>query len=221
MSARIRLGVVDQHPLFRAGVIHTVASAADCEVVAEGAGQADAFRIVAERSPDVLLFDPHSEFRAEAVQRLASGFPTTRTIIFTVNAERAQVLTALQAGVAGYMLKGASGSELVQSIRRVHAGEHYVDPSLGAMLLMVPLQMTKPDPFSRLTKREDQVLRCLSTGLSNKEIARQLNVSEKTVKHHVTELFGKLQVRNRVEAAMLGQGRSSPVTTMNLNHGAG
>jgi two-component system, NarL family, nitrate/nitrite response regulator NarL len=208
MSGRIRVGVVDQHPLFRAGVIHTLGIAGTCEVVAEGSGEVEALRIAAEHAPDVLLFDPHSEFRVETVQRLASEFPTTRTIIFTVNAERPQAVAALQAGAVGYLLKGASGTELIQTIGRVHAGERYVDPSLAAMLLMAaPEGPTKRDPLSTLTKRELQVLHCLGRGRSNKEIARELNLSEKTVKHHLGELFSKLQVRNRVEAAILSQGR--------------
>jgi two-component system, NarL family, nitrate/nitrite response regulator NarL len=208
MSARIRLGVVDHHPLFRAGVTYTLAMAGDCDVVAEGAGQGDALRIAAEHAPNVLLLDLHADFSVEAVRRLATEFPAMRTMIFTVVADEDQVVAALRAGAAGYMLKGASGAELVESIRRVHRGEFYVFPSLAAALLGTTLRReVKPDRFSTLTLREEQVLDCLTRGLSNKEIARQLALAEKTVKHYVSELFDKLEVRNRVEAAILGQGR--------------
>jgi len=208
MSARIRLGVIDHHPLFRAGVIYTLGMAGDCEVVAEGAGESAALRIAAEHGPDVLLLDLHSDFSTEAVRRLASEFPAMRTLIFTVMADEEQVVAALQAGAAGYMLKGASGAELVESIRRVHRGEPYVDPTLAATLLGTTLRrQAKPDRFSTLTLREEQMLDCVTRGLSNKEIARQLALSEKTVKHYVSGLFDKLEVRNRVEAAILGQRR--------------
>jgi two-component system, NarL family, nitrate/nitrite response regulator NarL len=208
MSKRIRVGVVDHHPLLRAGVIHTLANASDCEVVAEGVGQADALRIAADHAPDVLLLDLHGDLSLEVVQRLATEFPMTRVMIFTVVAEQDQVVTALRAGIAGYMLKGASAAELVESIRRVHRGESYVFPSLAAALLTRPLHDAKPT--SNLTKRQEEVWDCLSRGLSNKEIARRLDLAEKTVKHYVTILFGELQVRNRVEAALLGQARLRP-----------
>jgi two-component system, NarL family, nitrate/nitrite response regulator NarL len=94
----------------------------------------------------------------------------------------------------------------------VHRGELYVDPSLGALLLGRPVrEKAKADRFSTLTLREEQVLDCLATGLSNKEIARHLNLSEKTIKHYVMELFDKLDVRNRVEAAIVGQGRAARI----------
>jgi two-component system, NarL family, nitrate/nitrite response regulator NarL len=217
MSARIHVGVVDAHPLFRAGVIYTLTLAGHFEVVAEGASQGDALRIAAEKAPHVLLFDPHSDFSVESVRRLATEFPATRTLLFTVVAKEDQVVAALRAGAAGYLLKGASGTDLAESIRRVHSGERYVDPALGWMLLSKTVQgHVKPDRFATLTLREEQVLDCLTRGLSNKEIARQLDISDKTVKHYVTKLFDKLEVRNRVEAAMLGQSRPRAKTERNV-----
>jgi two-component system, NarL family, nitrate/nitrite response regulator NarL len=213
MSARIRLGLVDHHPLFRAGVAHVLTEAADCEVVAEGAGPSDALRIAAENAPDVLLLDLHSELNADLVRRLATEFPAVRTMIFTVAADGEQVVAALQAGAAGYLLKGASGANLVDSVRRVHRGELYVDPSLGGALLRRPARLEPArDRFTTLTIREEQVLACLTKGFSNKEIARHLELSEKTIKHYVSELLEKLEVRNRVEAAILGQDRTRGTT---------
>jgi two-component system, NarL family, nitrate/nitrite response regulator NarL len=210
MSTSIRLGVVDHHPLFRAGVIHVLALAGDCEVVAEGGGEADALRLAAEHSPDVLLIDLHGEFSVEAVQRLATKFPATRIIIMTGVAAEDQVAGALRAGAAGYMLKAASGAELAESIRRVHRGEFYVFPRLAAALLTTTLRRERgPDPFTTLTTREEQIFNDLTRGFSNKEIARHLNLTEKTIKHYVSGMFEKLEVRNRVEAALLGQRRSS------------
>jgi two-component system, NarL family, nitrate/nitrite response regulator NarL len=212
MSFRIRVGVIDCHPIFRHGVIHALSGAGDCEIVAEGAGQGDALRIAAEHAPNVLLLDLHADFSVEAVRRLATDFPAMRTMIFTVTADAEQVVGGLRAGAAGYLLKGASGAELIDSIRGVHRGESYVDASLAAKLFMATLDKAKADRFPSLSRREEQVLNCLTRGLSNKEIARQLALAEKTIKHHVSELFYKLQVRNRVEAAILGQGRAQQET---------
>jgi DNA-binding NarL/FixJ family response regulator len=131
-----------------------------------------------------------------------------RTLILTVIADENQVVSALRAGAAGYMLKGASGADLVESIRRVHKGESYVYPSLAARLIGLTVhRQSTPDRFSTLTAREQQILDYLTRGFSNKEIGRELTLSDKTIKHHITSLLEKLDVRNRVEAALLGQGR--------------
>ena len=188
--------------MFRAGVIHAVAKEGDCEVVAEGAGEQDALRIATEFAPDVLLIDLHSEFKGETVQRLATGFVATRIMIFTAVEDAEAVVSALRAGAAGYMLKRASGLELVESIRRVHRGERYVYPPLAAKLLTFTPSPER-DRFSALSARERQVLDDLARGLSNKEIARRLDLNEKTVKHYVSEILAKINARNRVEAAML------------------
>jgi two-component system, NarL family, nitrate/nitrite response regulator NarL len=206
VSARIRLGVIDRHPLFRAGVIYSLGMVGDCQVVGEGSSLDDALRIAAEAQPHVLLIDSHAAFQEQGLDRLTLKFPDTRLIVLTTAVDREQVTAALQAGAAGYVLKGLSAAQLVESIRRVHRGERYIDPSLAGALLSRPVP-TKPDPFSRLTPREVQVLDRVAQGLSNKEIARQLNLAPATVKHHLTELFGKLEVRSRVELALLNQSR--------------
>jgi two-component system, NarL family, nitrate/nitrite response regulator NarL len=194
--------------MFRTGVGQLLTLSRDCEVVAEGATAEDAFRIARQDALDVLVVDLHSEFNVETVARLAGEFPAMRTLILTVMADENQVVSALRAGAAGYMLKGASGAELIESIRRVHKGETYVYPCLAARLIGLAVhRQSKPDRFSTLTTREEQILDCLTRGLSNKEIGHELTLSDKTIKHYVTSLLEKLDVRNRVEAALLGQGR--------------
>ena len=215
MSDRVRVGIVDAHPLFRAGVGQLLTLSHDCEVVADGATAEDAFRIARQDAPDVLIVDLHSEFNVETVARLAGEFPVMRTLILTVMADENHVVSALRAGAAGYMLKGASGAELIESIRRVHKGESYVYPSLGARLIGLTVhRQSKPDRFSTLTTREEQVLDYLTRGFSNKEIGRELTLSDTTIKHYVTSLLEKLDVRNRVEAALLGQGRVSALSRL-------
>jgi two-component system, NarL family, nitrate/nitrite response regulator NarL len=183
----VRAAIIDLHPMFRAGVALTLSKTAGYELVAEGAGTDDA---------GVIWFD-------------GGKAAEYRTLILTVLADEEQVIAALRAGAAGYMLKGASAAELIESIRRVHRGETYVYSSLAARLMLgLALQReSKPDRLSVLTTREEQILAGLGHGLSNKEIARDLHLSEKTIKHYVGSLLNKLRVRNRVEAALLGQGR--------------
>jgi DNA-binding NarL/FixJ family response regulator len=201
--------------LFRAGVGQLLTLCHECEVVADGATAEDAFRIARQDAPDVLIVDLHSEFNVETVARLAGEFPVMRTLILTVMADENHVVSALRAGAAGYMLKGASGAELIESIRRVHKGESYVYPSLGARLIGLTVhRQSKPDRFSTLTTREEQVLDYLTRGFSNKEIGRELTLSDTTIKHYVTSLLEKLDVRNRVEAALLGQGRVSALSRL-------
>ena len=118
MSAT-RIAVIDAHPLYRFGVVHLLSKVSGLELVAEGAGAADAFRIARQYAPDILILDLHAEFSVETVACLSGEFPTMRTLILTVQADEDQVLAAFRAGAAGYMLKGTSGAELIASIRRV------------------------------------------------------------------------------------------------------
>ena len=203
-----RIAVIDPHPLYRVGVVHLLSKVSGLELVAEGAGPEDAFRIARQYAPDILILNLEAEFSVETLARLAGEFPAMRTLILTVLADENQVGAALRAGVAGYMLKEASGAELIESIRRICQGESYVYPSLAARLLRLAVhRQAKADPFSCLTAREAQILDCLARGLSNKEISREMELSEKTIKYYVGTLLEKLQVRNRVEAALLGQSR--------------
>ena len=209
MSAT-RIAVIDAHPLYRFGVVHLLSKVSGLELVAEGAGADDAFRIARQYAPDILILDLHAVFSVETVAWLSGEFPAIRTLILTLQAHENQVLAALRAGAAGYMLKGASGAELIESIRRVQRGESCVYPSLADRLTRVAVHcQAKPDRFSGLTAREEQILDCLARGLSNKEIGRELELSEGTIKNYVSTLLEKLHVRNRVEAALLGKSRLS------------
>ena len=119
------------------------------------------------------------------------------------------MIAALRAGARGYILKGISGRELVTIVRAIHQGDSYVSPDLAAKLL-IEMQVkqggtAEGDPLADLTSREEQILRGVARGLSNKEIGAELNIQEKTVKHYMTNILQKLQVRNRVEAALVAR----------------
>ena len=210
MSDKIQVVIVDDHPLFRDGLIQTLRAEPDIEVVGQAATAAEAVGLVSELVPDVVLLDitiPGSGLKAAS--QIAASSPITKMIMLTASEAEEDVLLALKAGARGYILKGVSGSELVSIVRDVYAGEAYVTPTLAASLLseMNARPGARPitRPLDELTERERQILEKVAAGLSNKEIAQQLFLSEKTVKHYMTNILQKLHVRNRVEAALLAQ----------------
>ena len=205
----LQVAIVDDHPLFREGVAHTLRAQPDIEVVGEGESAADAVRIAAERMPDVLLLDVSMPGGGlNAVRQIAAAFPVIKTVMLTVSEDEDDVTAALRAGARAYVLKGVPARELVRIMRAVAAGEVYVTPSLAASLLFeltAEKSGAAPNPLDELTDRERQILEGVAAGSSNKEIGTQLHVTEKTVKHHMTNILQKLQVRNRVEAALLAR----------------
>jgi two-component system nitrate/nitrite response regulator NarL len=214
MPDRIRIAVIDDHPIFREGVAYTLRCASDMEVVAEGATGQDAMQIAKDHAPDIMLLDISMPGGGiEAARQVKQICTTVKTIMLTVSENEHHVSAALQSGVNGYVLKGISGAELLAIVRSVRNCESYVTPALAARLLM---QTSKPTGEARiqtttanLTYREGQVLQLLSQGLMNKEIAHRLGLTEKTVKHYMTELMQKLNARNRVEAVLVARNGSA------------
>ncbi|GEO18817.1 LuxR C-terminal-related transcriptional regulator [Microvirga aerophila] len=211
MAQKIRVGVIDQHPLFRDGIVFSLAAQPDLEVIGQGTSMRDALLIA--RESDVIVLDMSLLDRGlEAIEAITQQHPATKILLFTMVTDEERVGAALQRGARGCLLKGASGRDLVHAVQMLHQGESYVSPSLAAKLLMRPhpgsVRAAKPaDRFSDLTPREDEILSILVKGRSNKEIGNTLDLSEKTIKHHVTNILQKLQVRNRVEAALVASER--------------
>ena len=211
MSDRTRVLVVDDHPLFRDGVVRTLETEPDLEIVGQGASAQEAVRLSQALLPDILLLDisiPGGGI--QAAQAVASGCPVTRIIMLTASEDEDDLLAALKAGARAYILKGVSARELLSAIRSVIAGESYVTPALAASLLSEMSGASGKtrliaNPLDELTERESQILEQVAEGRSNKEIALSLHLSEKTVKHYMTNVLQKLHVRNRVEAALLAQ----------------
>jgi DNA-binding NarL/FixJ family response regulator len=204
----IRVAIVDDHPLFRSGVIQTLQSAEDVMVVGQGASVEDAIHLSRELAPDVMILDMNLAERRDglrAAEAIASGAPSVRILMLTVVSDNASIRDAINRGVRGYVLKGIGGAELMEAVRTVHCGEGYLTSRLAASLFSnVPSQVEQPKatPSARLSAREGQILAFMAQGLSNKEIGLHLKLSDKTVKHYVTHLFHKLQVRNRTQAAL-------------------
>jgi len=215
MSETLHVAIVDDHPLFREGVAHTLGAQSGVEVVAEGGSAADALRIAAERIPDVMLLDVSMPGGGlDAVRQIAAAFPVVKVVMLTVSEDEDDVTAALRAGARAYVLKGVAARELMRILRAVAAGEVYVTPSLAASLLF---ELTSgkggaqpANPLDDLTERERQILEGVAAGDSNKEIGAKLHLTEKTVKHHMTNILQKLQVRNRVEAALLARSGERP-----------
>lgn len=212
MTEPIRIGVVDDHPLLRDGVANTLRAAA-MDVVGVGASASDATRLASEHIPDVMLLDISMPGGGvEAARAIAQSHPKIMTIILTVSEREDDVIAAMEAGARGYVLKGVCGPELVATIRAVNQGETYITPQIAARVLAKMQRRTNTrsgtggrNSETELTIREEQIMSQVVQGLTNKEIALKFSLSEKTVKHYMTSVLQKLQVRNRVQAVIAHQ----------------
>ncbi|PBB67577.1 DNA-binding response regulator [Mesorhizobium sp. WSM4312] len=208
MIGAIRIAIVDDHPLFREGVTRSLSEIGGFEIVGEGATAQDAERIASTVQPDILLLDISMPGGGlSAVASILADHPAQKIVMLTVSETNADVTTALNAGVQGYILKGVGSRALADILRNVAAGEGYLTPTLSARLLS-DLQSPQSadgvaDRLRQLTERQAEILRLVAEGLSNKEVALRLELQEKTVKHHMTGVLSKLNVRNRTEAALM------------------
>lgn len=207
MPDAIRVAVVDDHPMLREGVVRTLGDDGDMDVVGTGASADDAVKIARQFLPDIMLIDMNMPGSGlSAIERISHACPAIKLIVLTVREDHDAVTAALKSGARGYVLKGVGGSELIDVIRSVYDGGSYVSPSLATRLLAdFRGDDARRNPLSDLTAREEQILRLIGTGLSNKEIGAQLDLKEKTIKHYVTNILQKLQLRNRVEAALVAR----------------
>jgi DNA-binding NarL/FixJ family response regulator len=194
----IRVCIVEALPLLREGLLCALQREPDIEVVGTGTSSGDAPDLVRELAPDVLVVGLST---SDDIPRISSMFPTVKCLVLAPAFGEAQVRAALQAGARGFALDRISVSDLVQAVRAVASKKTYIDPGLAAQLFSA--QREEVDALAELSCREVQVLSLIAQGLSNKEVGRQLLLTEKTVKHYVTNMLQKLQVRNRVQAAML------------------
>ena len=207
MMTGIRVAVVDDHPLFREGVTRSLSEIDGFEVVAEGGSRDEAVAIAQSLNPDVMLLDISMPGGGlNAIPAILSVAPSQKIVMLTVSEANDDVAAALKEGAKGYILKGIGARALAEVIRTVASGESYVAPTLSAKLLTGQLANSAPaksNLVAELTRREQEVLHLVASGMSNKQIARKLDLHEKTVKHHMTQIMAKLDVANRTEAAMV------------------
>ncbi|PZM16403.1 response regulator [Rhizobium tubonense] len=202
MTGEIKIAVIDDHPLFREGVSRSLAEIEGFMIVAEGGNCEDAIRIAETLKPDVILMDISMPGGGlEALRQILQREPEQKIVMLTVSEMNDDVTRALDYGAMGYALKGVGSRLLAEIIRTVSSGRTYVAPTLSAQLISTGGN-SKQARMRRLTARERGVLELVAQGLSNKHIAIRLDLHEKTIKHHMTQILAKLEVSNRTEAAL-------------------
>ena len=197
----IRLLIADDHAVVRTGLRHLVATFDDMELVGAAADGEEAVQLCGLYAPDVVLMDlemPGVD-GTEATRRIVAAHPTVAVVVLTSFSDREQILRALDAGAVGYLLKDAEPDELEKAIRAAARGEAPLDPRAGRALLSA---RAAASPADELSDREREVLLLVARGLPNKLIARDLGISEKTVKAHLTSVFRVIGVTDRTQAAL-------------------
>jgi len=198
-TARIRILCVDDHPIVRQGIAGLVAVQPDMTMVAEAVNGREAIQQFRAHRPDITLMDLQMPEMSgfDALIAIRGEFPEARIIVLTTYAGDAQALRALKAGASGYMLKNAMHKELLDTIRAVHAGRKSMSPE-------VSFGLAEHATDEALTPAEIRVLRLIAQGNANKEIARELSLSEETIKGQVRNILSKLGAKDRTHAAMIG-----------------
>jgi two-component system, NarL family, response regulator LiaR len=204
MAESIGVLVVDDHAVVREGLRTFLELQEGIEVIGEAGDGAEALRAAERLRPDVILMDlvmPKLD-GVGAMRELRRRLPSARVIVLTSFADDDRLLPAIRAGAAGYLLKNADPQEVVRAVRAAHRGDALLDPSVAARLVDAIAKPPGAEPSERLTPREQEVLTLIARGLSNKLIARELEISEKTVKTHVGHVLAKLGVTDRTQAAL-------------------
>jgi DNA-binding NarL/FixJ family response regulator len=212
-SDPIRALIVDDHALFRRGLEMVLAAEDDIELVGEASDGTEAVQKAGESLPDVVLMDirmPKSS-GIEACRAMKEVAPSSKIVMLTISDEEEDLFEAIRAGASGYLLKDIPLDEVADVVRAVHGGQSLINPSMAAKLLTEFAALNKRDqeeraeqvPPPKLTDREMQVLKLVAKGMNNRDIAKELFISENTVKNHVRNILEKLQIHSRMEAVMI------------------
>lgn len=205
----ISIAIVDDHPLLAEGIAAVLSRRDGFMITEMGASAADIARILARRACDVLIVDlnmPGDVFGA--IAELRDTAPACRVVVFTASTDTEHAVKALSAGAAGYVLKGSSASELLEAVEAALRGEVYITPAFAAKVIGALNSKAAEKQVlisTKLSVREEQIVRLLLCGKQNREIARTLDLSEKTVKSYMTNLMTKLRARNRLEVVIAAQ----------------
>lgn len=210
MNQSIRLLLVDDQALFREGLRTLLSTRPELEVVAEAENGEEGLRLAAQHQPHVVLMDLRMPVLdgVSATRRLKENLPDCKVIVLTTFDDDELVFDGLRAGAVGYLLKDVSMDKLVEAIHAAARGEYFLQPSITAKVMAEFSRTTRSSPTNNealeepLSTRELEILRLVSNGLSNKEIADTLVIAEGTVKNHLTSILGKLQARDRMQAVI-------------------
>jgi DNA-binding NarL/FixJ family response regulator len=197
----IRVLIVDDHAVVRRGLEQLIASAPDLEIVGSAADGEEAVRLAGEQTPDVILMDLSMPLLdgVEATRRIIAATPGVHVVVLTSFDDQRRILDALSAGATGYLLKDAEPDAVLAAIRTAVEGGSPLDPRAARVLVDARRAQA---PGRTLTPREEEVLRLLASGMANKQIARRLGITERTVKAHLTSVFQQLNVTDRTQAAL-------------------
>ena len=200
----IRVLIVDDHAMVRQGIATFIETQDDIQLIGEAANGHEAIARVVERVPDVVLMDlqmPKMDGIA-ATREIKARYPDVKILALTSFVNDTQITPALQAGASGYLLKDISAEALMNAIRAAHRGETPLAPAIAKKLVEGVVPNDESRALAQLTEREREVLALLGRGMTNKEIATQLSISEKTAKFHVSSILGKLNLNDRTQAAL-------------------
>jgi len=204
---KLRVMLVDDHDLFRTG-LRNLLEEQGVQIVGEASEGATALGLVRELTPDVVVMDLNMPGMngIEATQEIARLAPLTRVVVLTISDQDADVMDAILAGACGYLLKDSSIEDLMQGIRAASVGEALISPHIAAKVLQriraSGMQSDSAVPPPELSDRENEVLRLIANGKDNAQIAQELHISPKTVKNHISNILMKLQIENRIQAAV-------------------
>jgi DNA-binding NarL/FixJ family response regulator len=209
-SEAIRVLVVDDHALFRRGLEMVLGQESDIEVIGEAGDGAEAVDLASQLLPDIVLMDVRMPRRSgiEACSAIKEVVPSAKIVMLTISDDEADLYDAIKAGASGYLLKEISIDEVAAAIRSVAGGQSLISPSMASKLLTEFATMIKKGderqqvPAPRLTDRELEVLKLVAKGLNNRDIAKELFISENTVKNHIRNILEKLQLHSRMEAVV-------------------
>jgi len=210
----IRVLIADDHALFRRGLEMVLVEEADIEMVGQAGDGAEAVAAAGELLPDIVLMDIRMPKISgiEACRAMKEVAPSSKIVILTISDEEEDLFEAIRAGASGYLLKDIPLDEVAEAVRSVYGGQSLINPSMAGKLITEFATLARRDseeeraqrvPAPRLTEREMEVLKLVARGMNNRDIAKELFISENTVKNHVRNILEKLQIHSRMEAVMI------------------